>query len=279
MVRTQTHSNLWIRCLSPRPEARLRLFCFSHAGGGAASFRTWGQALPAEIEVCAVQLPGRENRIREPAFDNLGALLPPLLKSLHPYLDKPFAFLGHSMGTILCYEVALHLQRTAQPAPFHVFVSGRQAPHIQSQRTSISLLSDVLFLDELQRRYKGIPAVVLEDAELRSLMLPFLRADFTLVEKYQPVDVVPLHCPLSAFGGSEDDSVRREDLEAWRMYTLRDFTLQMFPGDHFYLHQNPAPLLQLIGPSLLHSFRHSVRNQLPFTPAPFQVINSHKVMG
>ena len=96
----------WIRCAKPNPAARLRLFCLPYAGGGASLFRDWGQALPDSVEVCAIQLPGREDRIAETPFRQVEDLLPVLLEKLRPYLDRPIAFFGHSMGAFLSYELA-----------------------------------------------------------------------------------------------------------------------------------------------------------------------------
>ncbi len=84
--------NSWIFASRPNPQARLRLFCFPHAGGGASFFRPWIGMLPPDIEVCPVQLPGRENRLKERPFNQFSPLISELAQALRPYLDRPFAF-------------------------------------------------------------------------------------------------------------------------------------------------------------------------------------------
>src|SRR2546423_1073197 len=96
----------WVRSFEPNPHARMRLFCFPHAGAGALSFRRWVELLPQEIELCAIQLPGREDRFREPPFTDVDALVLALRQVLYPYeLSRRFAFYGHSMGALVAYEL------------------------------------------------------------------------------------------------------------------------------------------------------------------------------
>jgi len=64
-------TNPWIIYPKPNPQASLRLFCFPYAGAGASIFRTWHSFMTPEIEVCSLQLPGRETRIKEPLFTDL----------------------------------------------------------------------------------------------------------------------------------------------------------------------------------------------------------------
>ncbi len=186
VIRLHSHStNTWLRINQPRPQARLRLFCFPYAGGAASLYRTWPQHLPPTIELCAVQLPGRENRIRESPYTNLVDLVAALLPNLLPVLDKPFALFGHSMGALIAYEVARQLQQHRQ-IPTHLLVSGRRAPVLpEPEALPHTLPSDEAFLRELHRRYHNIPTVLFEETELRALFVPLLRADLTLVETYQ----------------------------------------------------------------------------------------------
>lgn len=235
----------WIAYYQPRAGARLRLFCFPHAGGSAALFRTWADTLPAEIEVCPVQLPGREQRLWEPPFTRLSLLVEHLVISLQQYLNLPFAFFGHSMGALIAYELARELNRQAYTVPIHLFVSGCPAPQIPAPASPVYLLPDAALIDHL-RSLAGTPEAVLQNAELMQLMLPLIRADFTLYETYGYERGEPLPCPISTFGGLKDTEVIPRDLAGWREQTRASFTLRLFPGDHFYLQRTQAPLLREI---------------------------------
>ena len=239
----------WVRCSQPHPQARLRLFCFPYAGGGASIYRTWSAGLPRDIEVCAIQLPGRENRLSDPPFIRLTLLVRTLAQVLGPYLDIPFAFFGHSMGALLSFELARHLRRQKRSGPVHLFVSGHRAPQLPDPDPPIHRLPDPMFVAEL-RRLNGTPEEVLQNAELRQLVLPVLRADFAICETYDYSSEEPLDCPIFAFGGTQDDEVSRDELGAWREQTSSSFRLRMFPGDHFFLHSAQALLMQDIAEEL-----------------------------
>jgi len=238
-------TNPWLQCLCPNSQARLRLFCLPYAGGGVWNFRTWADALPKTLEVYAIALPGRGKRFTEPAFTQLAPLVQAIASAIIPYLDKPFAFFGHSMGGLVSFELARLLRQDANRNPVHLFVSGRRAPQLPATAKPIHALPDSEFLQEI-RRLNGTPITVLENAELMQLMLPTLRADFTVLETYVYSPELPLSCPITTFGGLQDSEVSVEALEAWREQTSATFSLQMLPGDHFFLHSSHFPLMQLI---------------------------------
>jgi medium-chain acyl-[acyl-carrier-protein] hydrolase len=223
----------------------LRLFCFPYAGAGASVFRIWANHLPT-IEVFSIQPPGRETRLREPCFTKLDSFIQALLPDLLPYLDSPFAFFGHSMGALISFELARQLQRSRHQTPVHLFVSGRRAPHLPEIDPPLHQLPKPDFLQNLQS-YNGTPASVLQNSDLMDLFLPILRADFALIETYKYRAESPLGCPISSFGGIQDSKVSLDALSAWRDQTSSTFTLQMFPGDHFYLNRQPESLLATIG--------------------------------
>jgi surfactin synthase thioesterase subunit len=246
-----TATNAWIRCRHPNPHAHLRLFCFPYAGGGASIFRTWADELSSEVEVCSIQLPGRENRLRETPFNDLSLLVQVLITVLRPYLNQPFALFGHSMGALISYELTRQLRNTQQLTPTHLFVSGHNAPQRPDLDPPLHHLPTPAFLEGVRSRYNAIPEAVWHDAELMALLLAPLRADFTLLERYNYTEDKPLDCPISTFGGQQDSSVRDEDLEAWRDLTRSTFRLRLFPGGHFYLNDNVKPLLQAISQELI----------------------------
>ncbi|HEX7175429.1 MAG TPA: thioesterase II family protein [Pyrinomonadaceae bacterium] len=235
----------WFTTPEPNPQAELRLFCFPYAGGGETIFRRWPSHLPSTIEVCAAQLPGRGRRMKEPPRTRLSTLAREIADAARPYLDKPFALFGHSMGAVIAFELARLLRRETGTAPLRLFVSGHRAPQIPKSVPSIHNLPEEDFFEEL-RRFNGTPAEVLEHRELMGLMLPLLRADFELIETYTYTDAEPLDCPITAFGGERDVSVSRAELERWREQTAANFFLHMFEGDHFFLNEAGPRLLQII---------------------------------
>jgi medium-chain acyl-[acyl-carrier-protein] hydrolase len=229
---------------------RLRLFCFPYAGGGASIFRQWAQALPNGIEICPVMLPGRETRLREKSFTRLTPLVEVLAEALQPSLDVPFAFFGHSMGGLLAFETARELRRQNAPQPLHLFLSARPAPQLGRADPPLSHLPDAIFVTELQRRYSGIPAVILQDSELLKLYLPILRADLEMLETYSYSPESRLDYPISTFGGLQDVMVTPDKIAPWREQTTQTFTRKLFPGNHFFLQSQQAALLEAMAGDL-----------------------------
>lgn len=221
------------------------LFCFPHAGGGASWFRAWSKQWPRWVSLYPVELPGRENRLHEPAFDRLAPLVAALVHDLVPYVRKPFAFYGHSMGALIAFELARALRALTGAQPTHFFVSGCQAPNRPLKRAPIHALPRAALIREL-RRMRGTPADILECGELMDLMLPTLRADFALCETYVYRQDVPLSCPISAFGGSEDPLVSRDDLLAWNELTNGSFSIRLLPGGHFFVYDKQNAFLQAV---------------------------------
>jgi medium-chain acyl-[acyl-carrier-protein] hydrolase len=246
-----TDIDSWFPYIKQNPLARLRLFCFPHAGGGASAFRKWQDELPSEIEVCAIQLPGRENRFPEPPFTELTSLLHLLERVFAPYLNKPFAFFGHSLGALISFEFARQLRRQHGLQPVHLFVSGARAPQIPRRLPTIHHLPDTEFTAGL-RRLNCTPDEVFQNTELLELLLPVLRADFALLENYAYVDEVPFDCPVSVFNGLQDELIKQDDSAAWHAQTKNICNFRMFAGDHFFLQNARSLVLQAISQDLVH---------------------------
>ena len=240
---------VWIAPGRSADLARVRLVCLPYAGGGASIFRRWIAALAPGIDVRAVQLPGRENRMQEPPFTALEPLVAALADAIRPWLDRPYALFGASMGTLIAFELARVLAAGPAGPPAKLFVAAHRAPHLPDLGPELHRLPDATFLDEL-RRLHGMPDEVLAHPELRALLLPLLRADFTACETYRFRPGPLLDCPIVAFGGSEDGEVTRKDLEAWREQTRAAFTLRMLPGNHFFVQSARAALLAAIAEEL-----------------------------
>src|SRR5262245_13516853 len=151
--------------VQPTGAARLRLLCFPHAGGGTALYRSWAGALPPGVELGIALLPGREARLHEPPIDRMDTLVASLLKDIAPYLDRPYALFGHSLGALVAFELARALRAAGAPAPRALLVSANPAPQLVHDDPPIHDLPEPLFLEEI-RRYGGMPATVLQSPEL-----------------------------------------------------------------------------------------------------------------
>lgn len=237
---------------------RLRLFCFAHAGGGSSLYAPWRSAFGEDVEVCPVVLPGREARMHERRFHRIEELMDPLMEALAPAMNLPFAVFGHSLGSIIAFEVARKATAAGHP-PRVLMVSGRRAPHLRARRGPIHRLDEAAFLGAVEH-LNGTPKEVLHDEMLRQAFLPSLRADFEVNETYVPLPGRALRCDVVAFMGASDPEVDESELIAWREVTSGRFRHHVLDGDHFYLQPCPAALLGLVashlppgGASAVHS--------------------------
>jgi medium-chain acyl-[acyl-carrier-protein] hydrolase len=185
----------------------------------------------------------------EPPFSQLSLLVEALAEALLPLLDRPFALFGHSLGSLVSFELARQLRANHQARPVRLFVSAGPAPQIPHRGMPIHSLPEGEFAAELHR-LDGTPEGLLNHKELMDIVLPSLRADFALYESYKYSWGPPLNCPISTFGGLTDKRVNHDDLEAWRDQTTASFSIRMFPGDHFFLKTNQPLLLRTLSHEL-----------------------------
>ncbi len=243
----KTSPDRWLPFRRPRatPPA-LRLFCFPNAGGAASMFRRWTRdALPAAIEVCPVQLPGRESRLSEAPFTRISPLIDTLEGVIRPHLDLPFVFFGHSMGATVLYELTHRLTASGGPLPERLVVAGRRAPHIPDDNDPVHVMADAELIQRL-RDYGGTPNEILDNREIMGLVLPAIRADFEVIETHAFASRAPLSMPIEVLGGDGDVDAPQAHLEAWSEHTQASCRVQMFSGGHFFLHEEPEPTLASI---------------------------------
>ena len=241
---SRTEASLWFSAAQPNSRASVRLFCFPYAGGDAQVYRAWSRHLPPSVEVLAARLPGRGLRIKEAPFRDLVPVVAAVASAATPYLDRPFAFFGHSMGALISFELARLLRERGVRGPAHLFVSGCRAPQLRGGEPITYDLPDAEFIEYL-RSLKGTPAEVFDHPELLELMLPLVRADFSVVETYQYRPGPALGCPVTAFGGESDEEVGVEGIKAWGEQTSGRFDARIMPGDHFFLNDPPTRSLML----------------------------------
>lgn len=226
-----------------------QLFCFPYGGGNTTFYQTWAKQLPPGIQIVVCQLPGRTTRFKESAFTAYDPLLKELVAELLKVIKGPYAFFGHSMGALLSFEMARSLRRQSAPLPRCFFPSGHKAPQLSRTREKIAHLPEAQFIEKLIE-YNGISETILENKDLMELLLPTIRADFTMLESHQYREEAPLDLPIYASGGTRDSKVSLEDLKAWGIQTTGEFEYQMYEGDHFFIHPMEKDVVSQVGQTL-----------------------------
>jgi medium-chain acyl-[acyl-carrier-protein] hydrolase len=221
------------------PGARVRLFCFPHAGAGASAYAGWPAEVGPEVEIVAIQLPGREDRAAESPLTDLDQLVRTLVPALRPYFRGDFAFFGHSGGALMAFEVARLLRDLGRKTPCELFLSGHVAPELEPPAPRIHDLSDADFTKAVVE-LGGTAKSLSSDEAMMGFLLPLLRADFTLWENYSHKPGAPLDVPITALSARNDAQAPIATSAAWAAHTTRRFRHELFDGGHFYLNDSGA---------------------------------------
>ncbi len=222
--------------LAPVEDPAVRLFMFHHAGGSHLLYRGWAAEFPDDWEICLFDAPGRGQVQALPLIQGCAELVEYFNGALAPWLDRPFAFFGHSMGGLIAYELTRTLVRKGGPLPCLLGISSYGAPCGEAGADGTRhLLSDDELRDWL-RHTGGCPPKLLDDDAVWRKFGPVFRSDFTLVDTWPPPrDAAPLPVPVVAFGGHDDALVSADRLLAWAAHTNDFRGLDMYEGSHFYL--------------------------------------------
>jgi surfactin synthase thioesterase subunit len=210
------------------PAPRLRLICLGHAGSGAAPFREWAELMPDEVELWALRLPGRENRLDEPPIGDLSRVVAEVADAISSLETPSYALFGHCSGAIVMFEVARELERRRTAGLERLVVSSQDPPALV--RTDTPMSADIR---TLVTSFGGIDAELVENDELLGILEPRIRADLRLVGEYRYRPARPLRVPVSVIRPAGD--VRRAEVQAgWARETEGDCDLVVASGDHLF---------------------------------------------
>jgi len=234
----------WVVVPRPAPNAKMRLFCFPYAGGSASAFVSWAAHLPSEIELCAIQPPGRQARIAEPIPQSVEEIVSSIIPFLLPYLDRPFAMFGHCLGAIIMFEVARRLGSEHWLHPIHLFASGAPPPR-RYLVPGFGARTDEDFLNLLRAIGLAQPEVLADPDIVRS-MLPMVRADFDIAAKYRFEGSARIDTPITTFSADSDVFAPPNIVEQWRKETTSHFSKHSFSGGHYFLVPERESILRII---------------------------------
>lgn len=225
------------------------MYIFPHAGGSPASFLPWQELLAPAIELAAIHLPGRGARFHEPNAQSIQEIVAPLAQELARQPLLPFAFFGHSLGALVAFELTRYLHANGAQLPLHLFVSGCHAPRYRNPSRQLHRMDDHTLLEEL-RTYNGTPAELLQSRELMEIVLPIIRADFGLAERFAYQPAPKLDVPMSILAGRGDDYETPEQSEGWQEETDGPCALHWFDGDHFFIHSECQRVLSHVNQTM-----------------------------
>lgn len=224
----------WLRCYVRRPGANGQIVCFGPAGATASFFRGWAEHAPTDIEVWALAYPGRERRAAEPTIHRMDELAGRIAAELEPRLTRPTLLFGHSMGASVAFEVTRRME-AGGVLPTALVISGRPGPRRQREAPrDLHTFGDTEIVAYL-RTLGGTPTELLDDPEMRELILPAFRADFALIGRYRPAPRPAVATPATIIWGDRDPDVGLGDIRDWAAVLRRLRGARSFPGGHFFL--------------------------------------------
>ena len=241
---------------------------FPYSGSGVAMFAPWKSVLPPSMTLMVACPPGREHRLDDPLVDDLSTAADQIAEELTRCLPPgPVTLLGCSLGATIAYEVARRLLAAGRPID-HLIAAAAPAPQIRRRRGRMHQLPDDAFLAEIQSRYGAVPAAVFTDAQLRRLVLPGLRAEFTMAETYRPGPGQNLQCGVLTLTGKADAMVKRRDVYRWRALG-RSYRHRSFDGDHYFVRTRRQQVLRTIV-GYLERATSAAPGSKCFTPSRFE---------
>lgn len=237
----------WLINLPATQPIKSRLICIPHGGSGTSVFQGWRKQLADDVELCLLELPGRETRVDEPLMQNYDRLLFELLQAVSNKLDFPYILFGHSLGGLLAADLAALLCALDYPPPSHLIISGVRPMSLLKADAAWfkSMLDgdDQTFVDEVKEMFPDYPATT----DPTSPLTDILRADYQLIyARCLKADPDPINVSLTTITAEADTYISQGGMERWGAITSAELDHQIVPGQHLSIVSNPQPYIDII---------------------------------
>ncbi|MBC9934896.1 thioesterase II family protein [Chitinophaga qingshengii] len=230
----------------------MNLFCFPFAGGGKHSYNGYKEYAPADLYLWPLELPGRGARVAEPLITDIHLMAEDLWQQLKHQIRSPYAFYGHSMGSLLAYLVVHKIIGAGLTPPRYLFLTGCKAPSLREPKENKThLLPGGEFWKKVVTM-DGLPEPVLKDQTFITFFEPILRADFQAVETFTYNPLPPFNIPMMIVTGTEED-ISMEEMKAWEQETTASVVTKQLPGKHFFILKHEREIMQMISRCLKSS--------------------------
>lgn len=228
-----------------------RLYCFPHAGGSSISFMPWKKRIDRRIELYPVDIPVTLGPKESLPLSSISTVVEKLSDSLSNHDGIQFSFFGHSLGGLIAFELARSLKKRGLMQPSNIIISGCESPRKHMSSGSVHLLDDHDLI-EFIKSFNGITDEIINDKRIMHMLLPKIRADFSLAQSYLYMPSDKIDSDLVILSGREDVRSGDDFLLEWQLETSGKCDFNYFRGDHFFINENLSDIIKLINKKLIN---------------------------
>ncbi|MFD5914332.1 amino acid adenylation domain-containing protein [Streptomyces massasporeus] len=232
----------WLRTLKPSAEPRARIVCIAGGGGTTAGHVPLIRHMPDDVELLAVQMPGREGRADEAPATLMRDVVAGIAEEL---VDRPqvaTVLYGHSQGSWMAWELTRVLSGLPDAPPL-TFVPAcalppfAEVPPGMRRMEELAKSLDRASVEDLAAAFRGIlPDEVLESPELLASYRTALVHDAVLSTNHRDTLAgdarPPLDVPVVAVVAKDDPVLPDGTVQGWRNLTRGEFVLRVIDGSH-----------------------------------------------
>ncbi|MCK6076576.1 thioesterase II family protein [Paenibacillus silvae] len=215
----------------------MKLYCFPHAGGTPGTYLDWLQPLTNMVELVPVFYKSRELTLGD-LVQEIASII------LNQSIDETFAFIGHSFGSLVAFEVAIWLQDQGVSTPVLLILSGKR-PLIYSSKKQRHVLCDEDFYRDILSMGNFSNESRAEKMLLK-LFLHRVRADFKMSETYRyPQDHIA-EAEIIMLNGLDDPETNNDEMDKWDLLNRGNCEVYHFTGNHFFIFDHQTEIIDVI---------------------------------